>query len=419
MAQPFSRRSFLERGLKALTMAPMLTELGPEEPLRQNVPASPTSLQPASSAPVKAPLATAGSTPLPTPLNPVDPAILALEPWAHPASYFKTLPDNKVECLLCPRDCKVADMERGSCGVRTNLKGQYYTLVYERPVTQHIDPIEKKPLFHYLPGTNAYSIATAGCNVECLFCQNWNISQFRPEQLESVRTPAATIVKDALAQQCRTIAYTYSEPVIFYEYMYDIATAARQAKIGSVMISNGFIMPEPLKALTQVLTGVKVDFKSFRDEFYQQQCHAKLKPVLDSLELLKKMGIWLELVILIIPSLNDSPKEIRAMAKWVHDHLGPDVPMHFSRYHPMYKIQNIPPTPISTLERCWDIVREEGINFAYIGNVPGHKAENTYCPRCHGLVIRRVGYNVIENHLKDGKHEGCGQAIPGVWKSPL
>ncbi len=331
------------------------------------------------------------------------------------ARYYKKLEAKRILCELCPQECKVADLERGTCGVRENRGGTYYTLVHSRPCSLHIDPIEKKPLFHYLPGSAALSVATAGCNIECKFCQNWEISQFRPEQVKSVYLPPDKLAQLAKQYSCPTISYTYTEPVVFYEYVYDTAVEAKKLNIGNMIVSNGYIKEKPLIDLLKQLSGVKIDLKAFTEKFYQESCRGKLKPVLDTLLILKDSGIWYEIVVLIIPTLNDSDKENREMAKWIVKNLGKNVPVHFTRFHPMYKLLNLPPTPVSTLERCWKIAKQEGINFVYIGNVPGHQAENTYCPKCNEIIIRRIGYEILENNINKGKCKFCGESIPGKW----
>jgi len=333
----------------------------------------------------------------------------------HEARYWEKLAENKVKCVLCPRECEVADVERGYCGVRENQGGKYQTLVYGTLCSANVDPIEKKPLFHYLPGTTAFSIATAGCNIECKFCQNWQISQFRPEQVDSVLVPPARLITACKSAHSPTIAYTYSEPVIFYEYMHDTAALAREQGIGSVMISNGYIQEKPLRQLCGHLTGVKIDFKAFTEKFYREMCAGELKPVMAALEVLKDIGIWFELVVLIVPTLNDSPDETRQMSEWVVKHLGPHVPMHFTRFHPTYRVTNLPPTPIPTLERCRQIALDAGVHYVYAGNVPMHPGENTYCHNCKKELIHRVGFRVTFNHIKDGKCPSCGTQIPGVW----
>jgi len=336
----------------------------------------------------------------------------------HEAMFYEDIGDNRVRCNLCPRHCVVSDGERGWCGVRENRNGRYRTLVYGKICSAHIDPIEKKPLFHYLPGTTALSVATAGCNLECKFCQNWEISQVRPEQLPNADLPPQRLVSIAKSRRVPTLAFTYNEPTIFYEYMHDSAKLARAAGVGSVMISNGFINEKPMRQLCRHLTAVKVDFKAFNDEFYRKTCRGWLKPVLQTMRLCKKIGIHLEMVVLIIPTLNDGDAELKGMAKWIVDNLGPDVPLHFSRFTPMYRLKNLPPTPVQTLERAHAIARAAGIHYAYIGNVPFHPASNTYCPKCGKLLIRRTGYHVGENHVTDESAcPGCGTKIPGVFSA--
>jgi len=340
--------------------------------------------------------------------------------FVREARYYKKLDNKKIECELCPKRCRVADQERGYCGVRENRDGTYYTLVYGRLCSfNQRDPIEKKPLFHYRPGTGTLSVATAGCNMECKFCQNYEISQFRPEQIPAYHvTPKQTA---EFAKRCGvpTIAHTYSEPVVFYEYMYDTAVEARKLGIGTVMISNGYIEEKPLRDLCKVLTGVKIDFKAFTEKFYRETCSGELKPVLRGLEILAEEKMWFELVVLIVPTLNDSEEENRDMARWIKTNLGDSVPVHFSRYHPTYKIKNIPATPIATLERLRNIARDEGLKFVYLGNIPGHPGEDTYCPSCEELLIDRTQYYIGKNTLEDGKCPKCGTEIPGIWTDPL
>ena len=336
----------------------------------------------------------------------------------HEALFWDSVAGERVKCTLCPRECDVSEDERGYCGVRENIGGRYQTLVYGALCSANVDPIEKKPLFHYLPGTAAFSIATAGCNIECKFCQNWQISQFRPEQVESTVVPPEKLVAACKARQAPTIAYTYSEPVIFYEYMHDAAAAWRAQGLGSVMISNGCIQEKPLRQLCRQLTGVKIDFKAFTERFYREQCAAELKPVLATLECLREIGIWFEIVVLIIPTLNDSPDEVRRMSQWVVKHLGPDVPLHFTRFHPTYRVTNLPATPVATLEACRKIALDAGVRYVYAGNVPMHPGENTYCHHCQNELIRRVGFKVAANNLKGGRCPKCETPIPGVWTQP-
>jgi len=336
----------------------------------------------------------------------------------HEAMFYEKLPERIVRCDLCPRHCRVTDGQRGWCGVRKNRAGVYRTLVYGKIVSGHVDPIEKKPMYHYMPGTPALSVATAGCNFECKFCQNWEISQVRPEQIPAVDLPPARLVEIAKARKVPTLAFTYNEPIVFYEYMHDAAKRARAAGIGSVMISNGYIEAKPLRQVCRHLTGVKVDFKAFSEAFYRDICQGKLKEVLETLLLIKKIGIHLELVVLVIPTLNDSEKELTGMAKWIVKNLGPDVPLHFSRFTPRYRLKNLPRTPVKTLERARGIARAAGVHYVYIGNVPFHQAGHTYCHKCNTVLIRRVGYLVRQNLItKKGTCPKCGTAIPGVWSA--
>lgn len=338
------------------------------------------------------------------------------EPRLKEVMYYKKLEDQRIECEICPKRCKIANLERGYCGNKENRDGKYYTLVYSKPCAIHVDPIEKKPLFHYLPGTLVNSLATAGCNFECRFCQNWNIAQFRPEQVKSRHITPEGIVEIAKRESCATIAYTYSEPIVFYEYMYDIAKLARKEGIGSVMISNGFINKRPLVDLCEHLSAVKIDLKAFTERFYRETCSGQLRPVLDTLETLRKINIWCEIVVLIVPTLNDSEEETKEMTRWIRNKLGPDVPVHFSRFQPTYKIKNLPPTPIKTLEQARRIGKDMGLNYVYIGNVPGHEGENTYCPGCGEVIIRRIGHTILKMDIRGGKCRYCMNPIPGVWE---
>jgi pyruvate formate lyase activating enzyme len=333
----------------------------------------------------------------------------------HDAMWFERLADKAVRCELCPRECVVAEVERGYCGVRENQGGDYKTLVYGNLCSTNIDPIEKKPLYHYLPRTTALSIATAGCNLECKFCQNWRISQYRPEQVDSLLIPPENLVRAAKTRRTPTIAYTYSEPVVFYEYMHDVAAIGRKEGVGSVMISNGYIREPALRQLCRQLTAVKVDLKAFTEKFYADQCAGRLEPVLQTLEVLKDIGIHTEVVVLLIPTLNDSAEEISQMAKWLVAHVGPDVPLHFSRFHPIYRVMNLPPTAVATLDRARKISMDAGMRYVYIGNVAFTEGGHTYCPSCSKPVIRRLGYNTDTSGLKDGACASCGQKIPGVW----
>ena len=333
----------------------------------------------------------------------------------HQAMYYEKLEHKKVECRLCPRKCVVDDWERGYCGVRENRGGTYYTFVHSQVCSAHNDPIEKKPLFHFLPGTSAFSIATAGCNMLCKFCQNWQISQARPEQLDNVYMPPSKVVEWAKKAGSRSIAYTYTEPVVFYEFMLDTSIAAQEEGLHPVMISNGYINVEPMQRVCQHLSAVKIDLKAYTEKFYKESCAGQLQPVLDTLQLLRDMGVWYEIVYLMIPTLNDDMGEIKEMSDWIMETLGPDVPVHFSRFHPQYMLKNLPPTPVETVEQARHVAMNAGLRFVYVGNIPGHPGESTYCPACKEVVIRRIGYRVYEINLDNGACLFCKQRIPGVW----
>jgi len=306
-------------------------------------------------------------------------------------------------------------MERGYCGVRENRAGEYYTVVYSRACTTQVDPIEKKPLFHYLPGSLIYSFSTAGCNLACKNCQNWQISQSRPEQVKELRLPPAEMVAQARTRGLRLIAGTYAEPVVFYEYLEEVAREGKKRGVTTIAITAGYINPNPMQRLCRELGAIKIDLKSMREDFYRKNCSAKLKPVLEAIVAAKQTGIWLELVYLIIPTMNDGDPEITDLARWVKANLGPDVPLHFSRFYPTYRLTNLPPTPVETLTRCRDLSMAQGLHYVYVGNVPGHPGESTYCPKCKRVLIQREVFTIRQNNLRGGKCKYCGQAVPGVW----
>lgn len=333
----------------------------------------------------------------------------------HPARYYEKLPDGIIECRLCPRKCRVSDLERGYCGVRENIGGAYYTLVHSKACSANIDPIEKKPFFHFLPGTTAFSIATAGCNMNCKFCQNWTISQFRPEDVNHFELTPEMCAIYAKNNGCVSIAYTYSEPIIFYEYMADCAISGRKSGVRSVVISAGYIEKEPLVDLIPLVDAIKIDLKAFSESYYKDICNSELKPVLDTLITLKSSGIWFEIVYLMLPGLNDTREEISDLCDWLLNNLGPEAPIHFTRFHPAYLLENLPKTPLKSLEQAYDIAKQKGLYYPYIGNVYGHKAENTYCHNCGNLLIGRRGFQITVNNIDRGKCPDCSTVIPGVW----
>ncbi|MBN2003306.1 MAG: AmmeMemoRadiSam system radical SAM enzyme [Anaerolineae bacterium] len=321
-----------------------------------------------------------------------------------------------VQCQLCPHKCVLADGERGLCRARENRGGVLYSLSYGNPCAIHVDPIEKKPLFHFLPTATAFSLATGGCALRCLYCQNWTISQTPPDQTEFVWLPPDAVVSAALESQAPVIAYTYSEPTAFYEYMLDSALAGRRAGLRSVVISSGYINEAPLRELCETVDAIKIDLKGFNEDFYQKVCGAHLDPVLNTLRVIAGMGVHLEIVNLVVPTLNDADDDLRALVDWVLDALGADVPLHFTRFQPNYKLTNVPATPVETLTAAWEMARARGVRYAYVGNVPGHAGNHTYCPACGEIVIQREGFAVTAYHLKDGACEFCGQAIAGIWQ---
>jgi pyruvate formate lyase activating enzyme len=329
--------------------------------------------------------------------------------------FFSSLEGGEIQCELCPHRCRVAKGKRGICRVRENRDGRYYSLVYGNPCALHPDPIEKKPFFHVLPGTISYSLATVGCNFQCKFCQNWEISQASPEDVYSKEVSPEMVVKEAKEIRARSVAYTYVEPTIFYEYMLDIGTLVKKSGLLNVYHSNGFINPDPLKNLCKVLDAANVDLKGFTENFYHELCGGELTPVLETLKTLKKEKVHLEITNLIIPTKNDDPSVLREMCLWIKRELGGDTPIHFSRFYPLYKLKSLPPTPVSTLEKAREAALSAGLEYVYIGNIPGHPSENTFCPKCKKRIIQRTGYMVGEINMKDGKCRYCGKPIPGIW----
>jgi len=299
--------------------------------------------------------------------------------------------------------------------VRINIDGELKAVVYNHPVSIHLDPIEKKPLFHFLPGTGILSIATVGCNLHCKNCQNWEISQANPEDTPSYFLPASQLIKAVRKSNSKSIAYTYTEPLVYYEYTYDSSVKAREAGIKNVLVTAGYLNREPLKKLFSVIDAANIDLKAFSSKFYQDICDATLLPVLDSIILAKEMGVHLEITNLLIPTLNDDKKMIQDLVNWVVKNLGPSVPIHFSRFYPHYNMRNLPPTPVSTLKLARQIAQDAGIHYVYIGNIYTPDGENTYCPRCKNPLIKRKRYLVLENNIIQGKCKFCNRKTEGVW----
>jgi len=321
-----------------------------------------------------------------------------------------------VQCELCPRGCEIADGDSGDCRIRFNRGGKLIASTYGRPCAVHVDPIEKKPFHHVLPGSSSFSIATAGCNLHCKNCQNWEISQAFAYEVGAEDMPPEKVAALAKQAGCESIAYTYSEPVVFYEYTYDTSVAAHELGLRNVIVTAGYLNPEPLRRLYKVLDAVKVDLKYFSDALYRSNSEATLKPVLDSILIAKEVGVWLEITNLVIPTISDDFDMIKRMCGWLAEKTGPDVPLHFSRFQPLYKLRELPVTPGETLDRAASIAKAAGLHYVYIGNRPGEAGESTFCPADGQLLIRRAGYVIVENNLKDGHCPKCGTAIPGVWK---
>lgn len=325
------------------------------------------------------------------------------------------MPSAIVKCTLCPKECRLAHAQRGDCRVRVNLEGKLMTLVFGKPGAVHIDPIEKKPMFHVLPGSTAFSLATAGCNLHCKFCQNWELSQTNPEDLHTEDLPPEKVVALARQYGCRSIAYTYSEPIIFYEYTYETSKLARQAGIKNILVTAGFINQKPLRKLCSVSDGANLDIKGFTEDYYRAICAGRLQPVLDCGEIMRQEGVLVEVTNLIVPTLNDDLEMIKRMCGWIVERLGPETPLHFSRFHPQYQLKSLPPTPVETLVQAREVALAEGIYYSYLGNVPGSGAEDTRCPKCGALLISRIGYQTRIIALKNGACGQCGQAIHGIW----
>lgn len=351
------------------------------------------------------------------------------------ALFYEIEDHQRVRCTLCPHYCKIAPGHRGACGVRVNRDGKLYTLVADRVISQEVDPIEKKPLFHFLPGSSASSIATVGCNFRCLYCQNWPVSQWpkgRPVEGPSLVCPEMAanptdwvvgspvtpekVVSEAVSQGCASVAYTYTEPTVFYELALETAKATRAAGLKNIFVTNGFIAPAALRMIAPYLDAANIDLKSFRDGFYKRVCGAALQPVLDAIRLYKALGVWIELTTLLIPGRNDDEAELRELAGFIKADLGEEVPWHVSRFFPAYKMEDVPVTPAESLRRAERIGREAGLKYVYIGNAPYERGEDTRCAGCHAMLIRRSGLTLVENRLKDGACFSCNRPVAGIWQ---
>ncbi len=333
----------------------------------------------------------------------------------HEAMFYEKLEDGRVICQLCPHYCRIENGKRGICGVRENRQGKLYSLVYGKVVSLAIDPIEKKPLYHFYPGSDAFSLATVGCNMRCLNCQNYSISQLPRErgEIEGKDYTPESIVSQAKRSGCKSIAYTYTEPTIFFELAYDTSRLTQKELIKNIFVTNGYINKEALLKISPYLDAANVDLKSFSEDFYRKYCGGKLTPVLETLKLMKKMGIWLEVTTLIIPTLNDSEEELKRIAEFVVN-LGPDTPWHLSRFYPTYKLNDLPFTPTETLHLARQIGLKTGLRYVYTGNVPGDEGENTYCYNCGRVLVQRYGYRIEKFYLEEGRCRFCQAKIDGV-----
>lgn len=331
------------------------------------------------------------------------------------ALFYEREEGSRVRCGLCRFRCLIADGARGICGVRENRGGTLYSLVYGKLCAEHVDPIEKKPLFHVMPGSRSYSIATVGCNFRCRHCQNYSISQVeRDTPISGVERTPQEIVQSARNNDCRSISYTYTEPTIFFEFAYDTARLAKEAGLRNIFVTNGYISKEALAMITPYLDAVNIDLKGFSESFYRDVVHARLSEVLDSIIEHRNQGIWIELTTLIIPGLNDSDAELKGIAAFIVDNLGVDTPWHVTQFYPTYKLTDRPRTPVDTLRKAREIGRAAGLRYVYEGNVPGEGGENTRCPSCSTLLIERYGFSIGTNRIRNGACPECGAAIAGI-----
>lgn len=337
------------------------------------------------------------------------------ESTAYKEAFFYASMGDEVRCGLCPHNCLLSEGHIGLCRTRKNIRGKLYTLAYGNPCAINIDPIEKKPLYHFLPGSEAFSIATAGCNFTCLNCQNYHISQKSPVDIITTNVSPETIIKKCQDANCKAIAYTYTEPTVFYEYMYDIAQLAHEEGIRNVMISNGYINPGPLKKLIPLLDAVNIDLKAMDEEVYKNLNGGSLKPVLHTLKILKDMGVWIEITNLLVPGYSTHPDLMQQMCKWLVINGFSEYPLHFSRFFPTYRLKHLSSTPIATLKLARDIALQTGLKYVYLGNISESEHSNTYCPKCKKLLIERMGYLVRQMHIIDGKCPNCAHPIAGVW----
>ena len=334
--------------------------------------------------------------------------------WSRESPYYLQTAKG-VKCQICPNNCILKEDQEGPCRTHVVKENKLYSIAFGNPCSVHVDPIEKKPLFHYLPATRSYSIATAGCTFACLNCQNWEISQQSPKFTTNVDMMPAKVVEEALKANCKSIAYTYSEPIAFYEYTFETAKLARAKGIKNLLISNGYVNEKPLRDLCKYIDAANINLKSFSEEIYQKLNGGSLQPILNTLQIMKEEGVWLEITNLIVPNWTDMPEMIKEMCDWLAKNDFHDTPLHFSRFFPLYKLTSLPYTPLAILDKARAIAMNSGIKYVYIGNVPATLAENTYCPGCKKVIIERKGFTILTNNIQNSNCKFCGTKIAGVW----
>jgi pyruvate formate lyase activating enzyme len=391
MKGKLTRREFVQKGFLAVLGTGLASCAGPQR-LAEITPAKQTDKAPPTSA--------AESVPT---------------PGLYEARYYRQLAGNWVQCEMCFRRCTVSEGGQGFCRNKVNVGGRYYTVVYGRPSALQIDPIEKEPSFHMLPGATIFCTGTASCNNRCLFCQNWHLSQRSFEEIEHMAITPEQTVELAQKAGCDAVSFTYNEPTVFYEHMFDVARVAKQAGLWTLFHTNGGMNEEPLAALLEYMDAATVDLKAFTPEFYQEVSSSRLEPVLRTLQQIHESTAHLEIVNLMVTTLNDNMDDVRRMCQWIRDRLSDEVPLHFTRFHPAYKLTSLPPTPIETLENAAHTADAEGLQYVYIGNCPGHERNSTFCPECGEKIIERMHFAVLSLDVEEGKCRFCGHSIPGIW----
>jgi len=333
--------------------------------------------------------------------------------------YYSRLPGNRTQCHLCPRQRVLEDGQTCFCRTRTNRGGTLYNTAYNNPCALHIDPLEKAPLYHVIPGSKTLALALAGCNLRCLYCQNWEISQKTPSETKNLYMTPSDVVKGALEKGCRFISFSYTEPAAYFRYVTDVAVEAKRCGIVTTVSTASFMNPDPIREWCKTVDIFCVALKGSTEEFYQRVCGASMAPVLRAMEVIREEGKWLEIATLVVPTINDDIPSFRDVSSWICKNLGSDVPLHFVRFSPAYKLRNLPPTPVKTLDTARAVARETGLKYVYVENLPAHEGNSTYCASCLAPIIKRVGFEVIENAVVGGKCRFCGTTIPGIWSFPV